>query len=78
MAWKIIIGLVAALAAFLLFGAVVGNTPEGKEKQRARDVIELCRSDEKAWVGGAGAKSIITNTCQKFEDEFRAKYGRNP
>lgn len=78
MAWKIVFGLLAVVAAFLLFGAVVGNTPEGKERQKARDVIELCRSDEKNFKGGSGAKSIITETCEKLENEFRAKFGSNP
>lgn len=78
MAWKIVLGLLAAIAAFLTFGAFVGNTPEGKERQKARDVIELCRSDEKNFKGGSSAKSIITSTCEKFENEFRAKFGLNP
>ena len=78
MVWKIVLGLFAAAIAFLIFGAIVGNTPEGKERQKARDVIELCRSDEKNFTGGAGAKAIITSTCMKFEDEFRAKFGVSP
>jgi hypothetical protein len=78
MIWKIIGGLVAAVAAFLIFGAMVGNTPEGKEKQRARDAIDLCRSNERQWSGGAQAKSVITGACQQLEDDFRSRFGRNP
>jgi hypothetical protein len=78
MVWKIIGGALALVVAFLIFGATVGNTPEAKEKQKARDVIDLCRSDERKWAGGAPAKAIITNTCLKLENDYRTRFGSNP
>ena len=78
MVWKIALGVLAAITAFLIFGAFVGNTPEGKERQKARDVIELCRTDEKNFTGGYEAKSIITKTCEQLESEFREKFRLNP
>ncbi len=75
---KVLLGLAALVVAFLVFGAIMANTPEGKEKQRARDVIEQCHREEKAWTGTASAKSIITGACKKLEDDYRAKFGRNP
>ncbi|WP_223506817.1 hypothetical protein [Pseudomonas sp. GL-RE-29] len=75
---KVVIGLVAAIALFLTFGAIVGNTPEGKAKARARNAIELCRHEESSYAGGAGARSIITGACEKLEGDFRSQFGHAP
>lgn len=75
---KILLGLVVAVALFLTFGAIVGNTPEGKAKARARDAIDLCHREESSYTGSAGAKSIITGACRKLEDDFRKQFGYTP
>lgn len=72
---KVLLGIVVAVALFLTFGAIVGNTPEGKAKAHARDAIDLCHREESSYTGPAGAKSIITGACQKLEDDFRKQFG---
>ncbi|GAB0059083.1 hypothetical protein IBA8401_01070 [Pseudomonas syringae] len=78
MIWKIILGLLLALAAMLIWGSIAGNDPERIEKDRAKTAIELCREDERKYAGNSAALSIVVPTCEKFEADFRAKYGRNP
>ncbi len=75
---KVILGAGAAVAIFLTFGAIVGNTPEGKAKSHARDVIDQCHKEESEFTGGANAKSIITGACRKLEDDFRSEFGHAP
>ena len=75
---KVAIGLCAVVVLFLAFGAIVGNTPEGKAKARARAAIDLCHREESSYSGGAAAKSIITGACRKLEDDFRSQFGYAP
>ncbi|MEE4341480.1 hypothetical protein V2J66_07625 [Pseudomonas alliivorans] len=78
MIWKIILGLLLALGAVFIWGAIAKNDPEWMEKERAKTAIELCREDQKKYAGDATSLSIIIPTCEKFEAEFKAKYGRTP
>lgn len=78
MIWKIILGLLLALAAMLIWGAIAKNNPEWEDQKRARNAIELCREAQKKASGDAAALSIIVPSCEKFEADFRAKYGKNP
>ena len=78
MVGKIVIGLVVAVVLFLVFGAVVGNSPEGKAKAQARAAIDLCHREERGYTGTASAKSIITGACRKLEDDFRKQFGYAP
>ncbi|EJN36338.1 hypothetical protein [Pseudomonas sp. GM80] len=75
---KVLIGLIAAVVLFLVYGAVVGNTPEGKAKASARDAIDLCHREESSYTGTAGAKSIISGACRKLENDFRSQFGHTP
>lgn len=78
MIWKIILGLLVAVAALIIWGSMAKNDPEWMEKERAKTAIELCREDQKKYVGDASSLAIIIPTCEKFEAEFKAKYGSNP
>lgn len=68
----------AAIVIFLGFGAIVGNTPEAKEKSRARSAINLCRKEEREYTGPVGSKKIITGACEKLENDFRTRFGLEP
>jgi hypothetical protein len=71
--------VVAALvAAFLAFGFMSGNTPEGKEIAKQRAVIRLCWDDQGKKSLGPAEAQFIANVCEKKEQEFQAKWGRRP
>ncbi len=63
---------------FFGYGAMVGNSPEGKAKAQGRAAIEMCRDNERSYTGPAGAKSIITGACEKLENDFRTSFGHAP
>lgn len=78
MIWKIILGLLLAFAAMLIWGTIAKNNPEWDEKKRAKNAIELCRESQQKGAGDASALSIIIPACEKLETDFKVKYGRNP
>ncbi|AYL16355.1 hypothetical protein D9N00_18910 [Pseudomonas syringae pv. actinidiae] len=78
MIWKIILAILIGLGAILVIGTSAKNDPEWMEKERAKTAIELCREDERKHAGNSAALSIVVPTCEKFEADFKAKYGRNP
>jgi hypothetical protein len=69
---------VLLFVAFLIFGATVGETPEAREKQKAREVIKLCWQDQSRKSLPPDTARIVASMCEKMEDDFRAKYRSNP
>ncbi|MBD9583585.1 zinc ribbon domain-containing protein [Delftia sp. DLF01] len=77
--WKWIIGLPVGLFVILfLVGSCIGNTPEGKEKRRQRDVIELCRKEQARQSLEPDAARLAASTCEQLERDFRARFGSSP
>jgi hypothetical protein len=72
---KIVIGLVAALGLFLAYGAIIGNTPEGKEKARARDAIDLCWKGVDDSLQSLSSRRFIRDTCQKMVEKYESEFG---
>lgn len=78
-AWKWVIGIpVGLFAMVMIFGTASGESPEGKERAKARWQIDAC------W-GVQGKKSLDASTaqfaggmCEKMESDFRLKYKREP
>ncbi|HAT8005121.1 hypothetical protein [Citrobacter koseri] len=70
--------VIICIVAFLGFGFYVGSTPEGKEKQAARDAISYCWSTQNKKSNSASQGQFIAGACEKMEDDFRVKYGVNP
>ncbi|QHF39253.1 hypothetical protein PspS34_13680 [Pseudomonas sp. S34] len=72
---KVLIGAIIAITLYLAFGSSVSNRSQDKEMIQARDAVELCRQEVNSYSGPAVGKSIIVETCQKLEDEFRKGFG---
>ena len=68
--------LVVPLSVLLLIGC--DNSPEAKEKIRKRDAIDYCWSTYEKKSNTDAEKRFIAGACEKMEDDFRSKYGRNP
>jgi hypothetical protein len=75
---RIAITALALLGAFLAFGFYVGSTPEGKEKQRKRDAISMCWSEQGRKSNSAGEAQFIAGACERMESDYIAKYGGRP
>lgn len=70
--------VLAIFSVFVVFAIIGANDPLSKEKQRARDVIDLCKSDLQKQAVGSGTYRLVDGACTRLENEFRAKYGVNP
>lgn len=75
---KVFLWLGGAVAAFLIFGATVGNTPEAKARMASKDAISLCWKEQERKSLTPGAQRFVAGTCEKMEADYRAKWGRNP
>jgi ribosomal protein L40E len=67
-----------AVAAFLAFGAVVGNTPEGKQSAQERMAIDLCWSEQSRKSLSSSETRFVAGACEMMEERFRAKWNRAP
>lgn len=66
------------VVAFFAVGFYLSNTPEGKEKSKARAAIDLCWSDYKTSRLPLGARTLIADTCDMMAKQFKEKYGVAP
>lgn len=66
------------VAAFLLFGAIKSNTPEGRAKADARQAIELCWQQQGRKSHDGGTARFIAGACEGMESDFVRKYGVKP
>jgi hypothetical protein len=77
--WPWVVGVpIALFVAFMIFGAVLSNTPEGKAKAKARDAISLCWKQQSDKALDPGTQRFVASTCEKMEQDFKNRYGVNP
>lgn len=67
---------------FMIWGAILAGSPEGKQRGIERMAIEHCedRTEElrKDPRMSAGAIGLAMDTCKKLRDDYRAKWNREP
>ena len=66
------------VAVFLGFGFVVGNTPEGKERARQREAINLCWGEQGRKSNNAGQSQFIAGACERMEADYTRRWGTRP
>lgn len=66
------------IVAFFGFGALVGNSPEAKEKAQARRAIDLCWEEQKRKSFEASTQRFVAGVCEKMESDFTKKHGHRP
>lgn len=66
------------IAAFLVFGAIVGGSPEAQEKGRERDAIALCWQDHERKSLDPSTKRFVASACEMMEQRFTTKHGHKP
>ena len=76
---KVALGIIAALiVAFFGYGFVQMNTPEGRERAKHRDAIELCWSDYEKKSLDPATKRFVAGACESMERKYEAQLGRKP
>lgn len=75
---KVLLWLGGGIAAFLIFGASVGSSPEAKARMAAKDAISLCWKEQERKSLAPGTQRFIAGTCEKMEADYRTQFGRNP
>lgn len=66
------------VVVFFAYGAYLSSTPEGQERARERDAIDLCWRDHERRSLDANSRQFVAQTCEFMEQEFRKKHGREP
>jgi hypothetical protein len=75
--WILLVPVIG-FVGLMIIGSTVGDTPEAREKDKARAVIKLCWGDQGRKSNTPDVARFIAGTCEKLEDQFRAKFGVNP
>lgn len=75
MVGKIAIGIVVAMILFIGYGAIIGNTPEGKLKSRARDAIDLCWKGVDDSLQSLSNRRFVRGACQKMVQDYESEFG---
>lgn len=75
---KIAAWIVGIVVVFLLFGAVAGNSPQAKEKAKARAAIDLCWEEQKRKSIDPSAQRFVAAACESMEDRFVKDFGHRP
>lgn len=66
------------VVAFLAFGALVGNSPEAREKAKERAAIDLCWDGHERKSLEPDTQRFIAQVCEKMESDFQLKHGHRP
>lgn len=75
---KILLWIVGLFVAFIAFGAMVGSSPEAKERAEERRTIEYCWDEQKKKSLAPDTQRFVAGACERLEDDFRKKWNRNP
>jgi hypothetical protein len=67
-----------AFGSFLLFGLILSNSPEGRERINDRYGIDFCWSEHKRKSLDPSSQRFVASTCEMMEDKFTKKYGYRP
>jgi len=74
--WTIVVLL--ALIAIAFFGILAGNSPEAKERQRARNTIRTCWDEQSKKSLSAEMAQTVASVCEQMESDYEKKYGSKP
>jgi len=66
------------VAGFLVLGAIVGASADGKERSIDRRAIELCWDEQQKKSLDPGSQRFIASSCEMMERQFQEKYGIRP
>lgn len=72
---------VIANLAFLVCVATLSacsESPEQKERSHSRDVIATCWKEQSKKSIAPSEARFVAGVCERLEDKYREKYGRNP
>lgn len=76
--WWLLWVPIGAVAAFLAFGALVGNSSDASERGDARRAIDLCWSNQSRKSNDPSMQRFIAGACEQMEADFVRRYGVRP
>ncbi len=74
----ILITLLSLPVIFMTWALTRTPSAEDGEKSKARYVIDRCWEDQRMKSNSAGQAQGIASMCERFESDFKGKYGHNP
>jgi hypothetical protein len=77
--WPWIVGVpVGLFAVLMVWGTIIGNSPEGQAKAKARDTIAFCWQEQKRKSFDAGTQRFVAGACEQMEADFVRRFGHTP
>ncbi|MGW8422328.1 hypothetical protein [Comamonas sp. HJ-2] len=80
--WKIIKWFLAIafllFVAVMIFGTIVGNTPDAKSRAESRATIDYCWSEQRRKSLSPDASRFAASACERMERDFENKWGFKP
>lgn len=73
-----LIAIAAVLFAWVAYGVSQSNTPEADERLHERNVIGACHDQQERASLSPGAARNVASICERLEDDYRAKWNREP
>lgn len=70
--------VVASFVLIMIVGSIIGNTPEGKERQAEKDKIARCWEIQNKKSLDSSTARFAAELCEKLEDDYLKKWGRKP
>jgi uncharacterized membrane protein YvbJ len=73
------LGILCGLfVAFMAYGFMVSNTPEGRAQAKDRDAIALCHKEQNDELQERSTRRFVRRVCDNMVAYFTAKYGVDP
>ena len=74
----LLITIICLPVLFVAWDLVRTPSAVDNEKSNARYVIERCWADQRMKSNSPGQPQGIASMCERFEGDFKGKYGHNP
>lgn len=75
--WWLLI-LIGIFAALIAIAFIAGSSPEVQLRVTDREKIDFCWTQQKRPSQTPSEARFIAGACEKMEEDFRERHGRNP
>lgn len=77
--WPWIVGTPVAFFVFMIvFGMIVGSSPEAEQANKDRNAISYCWDRQAGKSLDPATARFAASTCERMESDYRAKYREDP
>jgi quinol-cytochrome oxidoreductase complex cytochrome b subunit len=75
---KVFAWIVGAFVVFMIVGTIIGSSPEAQQRQKERDAIAFCWTEQARKSNTPAQARFVAGACELMERQFREKHGLSP